>query len=104
MFSARSLSLSVSSHMRLFEYMLIFILSFPVFLRSEIEFRAESRLVHFSFPNLTNHSLVPLTDIAFLMSNHFKKERTGLDVAQDSGDALYEEFKRPVISSPGGVV
>jgi len=44
-------------------------------------------------------------DIGFLMSNHFKKERTGLaDVAQASEDVLYEEFKRPVISSAGGVV
>jgi len=36
-------------------------------------------------------------DIAFLMSNHFKKERKGLvNVAQASGDVLYEEFKRPL--------
>ena len=60
----------------------------------------DSYLIH-----STNRSLAPLTDIAFLMSNHFKKERRGLtDDAQASEDALYEEFKGPVISSPGGIV
>jgi hypothetical protein len=54
-----------------------------------------------------NSRLLALTDIAFLMSNHFKKERkSGLaDVAQASGDVLYEEFtKGLLISSAGGVV
>ena len=39
------------------------------------------------------------------MSNHFKKERAGLmDAAQASGDVLYEEFKKHVVPSAGGVV
>jgi len=46
-------------------------------------------------------------DIAFMMSNHFKKERKGFtDTAHASGDVLYEEFKRPlpVNSLAGGDV
>ena len=38
-------------------------------------------------------------DIAFLMSNHFKKERKkgSPDVAQASGDVLYEEFTKALV-------
>ena len=38
------------------------------------------------------------------MSNHFKKERRGVEInAHASGDVLYEEFKRPVNSPRGGI-
>ena len=38
------------------------------------------------------------------MSNHFKKERRGsMNVAQASGDVLYQEFKKPVNSRAGNV-
>jgi len=42
-------------------------------------------------------------DIAFLMSNHFKKERKGVavDANKASGDILYQEFKRPVTGAAG---
>ncbi|KAF8161685.1 DAHP synthetase [Crassisporium funariophilum] len=40
-------------------------------------------------------------DIAFLMSNHFKKERRGAaEAAQGSGDILYQEFKRSLSGVP----
>jgi len=38
------------------------------------------------------------------MSNHFKKERRGIvDATQASGDALYEELKRPLNSHTSGI-
>ncbi|KAF8815062.1 DAHP synthetase [Phlegmacium glaucopus] len=45
-------------------------------------------------------------DIAFLMSNHFKKGRKGVvvdDPTQASRDVLYEEFKRPLNSRTSGI-